>query len=69
MKQKTRNQSDLIKNRSVRQDNMKRNTLWIKDFTLITVGTIGGTAMSFALGIVVVDNTTSTGLTDVFLRQ
>jgi hypothetical protein len=50
---------------------MKRKTLWTKDFTLITVGTvisaIGGTAMNFALGLVVFDNTDSTWLTGVFV--
>ncbi len=50
---------------------MKRKTLWTKDFTLITAGTIisaiGGTAMNFALGLVVFDNTESTWLTGVFV--
>jgi MFS transporter, DHA3 family, macrolide efflux protein len=47
-----------------------KNKLWTKDFTLITVGTIisaiGGTAMNFALGLVVFDNTASTWLTGIF---
>lgn len=40
------------------------NTLWTKNFTIITLGTIvsaiGGVAMGFALGFVVFDNTGST---------
>lgn len=47
-----------------------KKTLWTKDFTLITIGTvisaIGGTAMGFALSLVVFDNTGSTWLTGVF---
>ena len=47
-----------------------KKTLWTKDFTLITVGTIisaiGGTAMGFALSLVVFDNTSSTWLTGVY---
>jgi MFS transporter, DHA3 family, macrolide efflux protein len=45
-------------------------TLWKKDFTIITLGTvvsaIGGTAMSFALSLVVFDNTDSTWLSGLF---
>lgn len=48
----------------------KRNTLWTRDFTIITLGTvisaIGGTAMSFALSIVVYDNTSSAWLAGFF---
>jgi len=47
-----------------------KKTLWTKDFTLITAGTvisaIGGTAMGFALSLVVFDNTSSTWLTGVY---
>lgn len=47
-----------------------KKTLWTKDFTLITIGTIvsaiGGTAMGFALSLVVFDNTSSTWLTGLF---
>ena len=47
-----------------------KKKLWTKDFTLITIGTIisaiGGTAMSFALSLVVFDNTSSTLLTGLF---
>ncbi len=45
-------------------------TLWKKDFTIITLGTvisaIGGVAMSFALSLVVFDNTGSTWLSGLF---
>ena len=41
-----------------------RQTLWTKNFTIITLGTvisaIGGVAISFALGFVVFDTTGST---------
>ena len=49
---------------------MKKKTLWSRNFTIITLGTvisaIGGVAMGFALGFVVFDNTGSTLLTAVF---
>ena len=49
---------------------MKRPTLWTKNFTIITLGTvisaIGGVAMSFALGFVVFDATGSTLLSALF---
>lgn len=49
---------------------MQRVTLWTKDFTIITLGTvisaIGGAAMSFALSLVVFDNTASTWLSGIF---
>jgi hypothetical protein len=45
-------------------------TLWKKDFTIITLGTVvsaaGGAAMSFALSLVVFDNTSSTWLSGLF---
>ena len=48
----------------------ERKTLWTKDFTIITLGTvisaIGGTAMNLALGLVVFDNTGSSWLTGLF---
>ena len=47
-----------------------KKTLWSRDFTIITIGTlisaIGGTAMSFAFSLVVFDNTDSTMLTGIF---
>ena len=47
-----------------------RQTLWTKNFTIITLGTvisaIGGVAMSFALGFVVFDTTGSTLATALF---
>lgn len=50
---------------------MKKVTLWTKDFTLITLGTIisaiGGTAIFFALSIVVFDNTSSSWFTGVYV--
>ena len=49
---------------------MKSPTLWTKNFTIITLGTvisaIGGVAMSFALGFVVFDATGSTLLSALF---
>ena len=49
---------------------MKSHTLWTKNFTIITLGTvisaIGGVAMSFALGFVVFDATGSTLLSALF---
>ena len=48
----------------------KKATLWTKNFTIITLGTvisaIGGTAMSFALSFVVFDNSQSTLLAGIF---
>ncbi|MEG0961366.1 MAG: MFS transporter [Lachnospiraceae bacterium] len=48
----------------------KKSTLWNKNFTIITFGTIisaiGGTAMSFAMSIVVFDNSQSTLLAGIF---
>jgi MFS family permease len=48
----------------------KKPTLWTKNFTIITLGTIvsatGGTAMSLALGLVVFDNTGSPFMTGLF---
>lgn len=47
-----------------------KKTLWSRDFTIITIGTlisaIGGTAMNFAFSLVVFDNTDSTMLTGIF---
>lgn len=47
-----------------------RNTLWTKNFTIITLGTVisavGGVAMGFALSFVVFDNTGSTLLMALF---
>ena len=47
-----------------------KNTLWTKNFTIITLGTvisaIGGVAMSFALSFVVFDNTGSTLMMALF---
>ncbi len=47
-----------------------KNTLWSKDFTIITIGTIisaiGGIAMNFAFSLVVFDETSSTFLAGVF---
>ncbi len=49
---------------------MKQKTLWSRNFTIITLGTvisaIGGVAMGFALGFVVFDNTGSTLLSALF---
>ena len=49
---------------------MKRNGLWTRDFTLITLGTVvsaaGGVAMSLALSLVVFDETSSTWLSGVY---
>lgn len=48
----------------------KQKTLWTKNFTIITIGTIisaiGGTAMSFAMSFVVFDNSQSTLLVGIF---
>lgn len=48
----------------------QRNTLWTKNFTIITLGTIisaiGGTAMNFVMGLVVFDNTDSAWMTGFF---
>ncbi len=48
----------------------RKATLWTKNFTIITLGTIisaiGGTAMSFALSFVVFDNSQSTLLAGIF---
>lgn len=45
-------------------------TLWTKNFTIITLGTvasaIGGSAMNFALSLVVYDQSQSTFLTGLF---
>lgn len=47
-----------------------KKTLWSRDFTIITIGTlisaIGSTAMNFAFSLVVFDNTDSTMLTGIF---
>ena len=47
-----------------------KNTLWTKNFTIITLGTvisaIGGVAMGFALSFVVFDNTGSTLMMSLF---
>lgn len=47
-----------------------KNTLWTKNFIIITMGTIisaiGGTAMSFAMSFVVFDNSQSTLLAGIF---
>ena len=47
-----------------------QNTLWTKNFTIITLGTvisaIGGVAMGFALSFVVFDNTGSTLMMALF---
>ncbi|MFH1512008.1 MAG: MFS transporter [Bacillota bacterium] len=49
---------------------LKKPGLWTKDFTIITLGTvisaIGGTAVSFAMSLIVFDNTGSTWLSGVF---
>ena len=49
---------------------MKKATLWTKNFTIITLGTvvsaIGGVAMSLALSLVVFDETGSTWLSGVY---
>ncbi len=49
---------------------MKRKTLWTKNFTIITLGTlisaIGGVAMNLGLSLVVFDQTRSTWLIGVF---
>jgi MFS family permease len=48
----------------------KKPTLWTKNFTIITLGTVisatGGTAMNMALGLVVFDNTGSPFMTGLF---
>lgn len=48
----------------------KRKTLWDRNFTIITLGTvisaIGGTAMNLAMGLVVFDNTSSAWMTGFF---
>ena len=48
----------------------KKRGLWTKDFTIITLGTvisaIGGTAVSFAMSLIVFDNTGSTWLSGIF---
>ena len=48
-----------------------RKTLWSKNFTIITVGTVisamGGVAMGFALSFVVFDTTGSTLLSALFI--
>lgn len=48
----------------------KKPTLWTKNFTIITLGTVvsatGGTAMNLALGLVVFDNTGSPFMTGLF---
>ena len=48
----------------------KKPTLWTKNFTIITLGTVvsatGGTAMSLALSLVVFDNTSSTFFTGLY---
>ena len=48
-----------------------KKTLWTRNFTIITLGTVisavGGTAMGFAMGFVVFDNTGSTLLSAVFI--
>lgn len=48
----------------------KKPTLWTKNFTIITWGTVisatGGTAMNLALGLVVFDNTGSPFMTGLF---
>ncbi len=47
-----------------------KETLWSKNFTIITIGTvisaIGGVAMNVALSLVVFDNTSSTWMTGLF---
>ena len=47
-----------------------KETLWTKNFTIITIGTIiscaGGVAMNLALGLVVFDNTSSALLTGIY---
>ena len=47
-----------------------KQTLWSKNFTIITLGTVisavGGVAMGFALGFVVFDNTGSTLISALF---
>lgn len=49
---------------------MKRKTLWTKNFTIITLGTlisaIGGVAMNLGLSLVVFDQTQSTWLIGIF---
>ena len=48
----------------------QKQTLWTKNFTIITLGTIisciGGVAMNFALSFVVFDNSKSTLLMGIF---
>lgn len=47
-----------------------KNTLWTRNFIIITMGTIisaiGGTAMSFAMSFVVFDNSQSTLMAGIF---
>lgn len=47
-----------------------KETLWTRDFTIITIGTIisaiGGTAMQFAMSVVVYAETSSTWLTGIY---
>jgi MFS transporter, DHA3 family, macrolide efflux protein len=49
---------------------VKKRGLWTKDFTIITLGTVasavGGAAITFAMSLVVFDNTGSTWLSGVF---
>ena len=49
---------------------MKKSGLWTRDFTTLTLGTvisaIGGTAVSFAMSLIVFDNTGSTWLSGMF---
>lgn len=49
---------------------MKQETLWTKNFTIITIGTIisaiGGVAIQFALSLLVYDQTNSTLLAGSF---
>lgn len=49
---------------------MKKPTLWSRNFTLITLGTLmsatGGAAMNVALGLVVFDNTSSPWMTGLY---
>ena len=49
---------------------MKKPTLWTKNFTIITLGTMisarGGVAMNLGLSLVVFDQTQSTWLSGLF---
>lgn len=49
---------------------MKTSTLWTRNFTTLTLGTvisaIGGTAMGLALSLIVFDQTASTWLSGIF---